>query len=49
MACELIVDLRSISANKFVKAWFQMKNEGLVDNVDSFKFPFTTMEISFFL
>jgi len=49
VACDLIVDLRLISANRFVKKWFQMRNENMVDNVESYRFPFTTIEISFFL
>lgn len=49
MTYDLIIDLRNINANRFIKKWFQMRNESVLDHIDSYRLPFTIFEISFFL
>lgn len=41
--------MHELSVNKFLKKHYQMKNESLLDNVDSFRHPFPLCLISFFL
>lgn len=47
--CHLILDLRDLNANRFIKKELLMKNENLLESAESYRFPFTHFEISFFL
>ena len=45
----MLVDLRELNANRFIKKIFQMKNEYLAENPDSYRYPLTVFVVSFFL
>ena len=47
--CDLLIDMRNLAPNRFFKSYFQLRNELLIDNPDSFKSPFTVCLASFFL
>lgn len=49
IVCELVIDLRELNSNKFIKKQYQMKNEYMVENLDSYRYPFTVFIVSFFL
>jgi len=47
--CDLLIDIRNLSPNRFFKSYFQLRNELVIDNPDSFRQPFTLCLASFFL
>ena len=47
--CDLLIDMKNLAPNRFFKSYFQLRNESLIDNPDSFNSPFTICLASFFL
>lgn len=47
--CDLLIDLRDLNANRFLKKHLHMRNEHIIDNLDSYRHPFSLCVCSFFL
>ena len=48
-ACNLLLDLRDLNCNRFLKKNMPLRNDSLLDNPDSYRLPFSPCTLSFFL
>lgn len=46
---ELMIDLRELNSNRFIKKHFELRNDLITKDIDSFKQPFPQVIVSFFL
>lgn len=47
--CDLLIDLRELNNNRFLKKHFQLRNESMIDSLESYRTPYSVCVASLFL